>query len=105
ERDRGRVAAMLAADADLEFLSHLPPALDADPYQLADALLVDRDERISRKDAARRVDAEERRRVVAADAEGGLRQVVGAEREEFGALGNLTRHQRRARQLDHGADL
>ena len=35
----------------------------------------------------------------------GLRQIVGAEREEFRGLGDLAGHERRARQLDHGADL
>src|SRR3954454_16387093 len=68
ERDRSRIAAVLAADADLEVLAHLAAPLDADPHQRADDVAVDRDERISRQDAARRVDAEERRRVVAADA-------------------------------------
>ena len=53
---------MLAADADLELLSHLAAALDADPHQFADALPVDRHERIGRQDAARGVDAEEARR-------------------------------------------
>src|SRR3954470_10651277 len=86
ERDRSGIAAVLAADADLEVLADLAAALDADPHQRADAVAVDRDERIAGQDAARGVDAEERRRVVAADAEGGLGQVVGAEREELGAL-------------------
>ena len=39
-----------------------------------------------------------------AKAEGGLRQVVGAEAEELGVLGDLAGAQRGARQLDHGAD-
>ena len=65
ERDRGRVAAMLAANADLELRLHGAAALDADLHQFADALLVDRDERIARQDAALGVDAEETRRVVA----------------------------------------
>src|SRR4029078_7491963 len=69
EFDRGRVAAMLAADADLELAAHLAAALDADPHQFADALLIDRDEGIGRQNAARGVDAEERGRVVATDAE------------------------------------
>ena len=44
-------------------------------------------------------------RVVAAEAERGLRQVVGAEAEELGVLGDLVRGQRSARNLDHRADL
>ena len=59
ERDRGRIAAVLAADADLEMLADLAAALDADLDQRADAVAVDRHERIARQDAARDIDAEE----------------------------------------------
>src|SRR5512135_347959 len=41
ERNRRRIAAMFAADADLEFGPRLASAFDADAHQLADALLVD----------------------------------------------------------------
>src|SRR5581483_10009033 len=105
ERHRGRVAAVLTADADLESLSGLAAALDADADQRADACGIDRYERIARDEAARRVDAEEACGIVAADAEGGLGQVVGAEREELGASGDIVGQERRPRQLDHGADL
>src|ERR1700681_2787533 len=53
ERDRGGVAGMLAADADLELAAGGTPALDADPDELADAIAVDRHERIDRQNAAR----------------------------------------------------
>ena len=46
----------------------------------------------------------ELRVVVARKAHGGLRQIVGAEAEELGLLGDLVGGQRRARNLDHGAD-
>jgi hypothetical protein len=42
--------------------------------------------------------------IVAADAERGLGEIVGAEAEELGLLGDLAGHQRGAGQLDHGAD-
>ena len=42
--------------------------------------------------------------VVAAEAEGHLRQVVGAEREELGLLGDLVGRQGGAGDLDHRAD-
>ena len=42
--------------------------------------------------------------VVAREAEGGLSEIVGAEGEELGLFGDFVRHQRRPRQLDHGAD-
>src|SRR5947207_14791325 len=51
EHDRSRIAAVLAADADLEVPAHLAAALDADPNQRADAIAVDRPERIARQDA------------------------------------------------------
>ena len=52
------------------------------------------------------IDAEEACGVVAADAESRLRQVVGAEGEEFGALPrSRSAISDRARQFDHGADL
>ena len=73
--------------------------------QLADALDVEADERILRVDAlARHRCVRKRAGVVAADAERGLGQVVGAEREELADLGDLARHQRGARQFDHRAD-
>ena len=43
--------------------------------------------------------------IVAGDAERRLREVVRAEGEEVGVLGQLAGPQRRARQLDHRADL
>ena len=42
--------------------------------------------------------------IVAADAQRGLGEIVGAEAEELGLLGDLAGPQRRARQLDHRAD-
>src|SRR5947209_4777552 len=87
ERDGGGVAAVLAADPDLELCLRLPTALDADPHQFAHALAVDGDERIARENPARHVGAEKARGVVAADAEDGLGQVVGAEGKEFRGLG------------------
>src|SRR4051812_48271103 len=41
ERDRSRIAAVLAADANLEALAHLAAALDTDSHQRADAVAVD----------------------------------------------------------------
>ena len=41
EGDRSRFAAVLAADAELEVVLHAPAALDGDPHQVADALLVE----------------------------------------------------------------
>src|SRR3954447_12963628 len=105
ERDRRWIAAVLAANAELEAIAHLPPAVGRDANELTDAFAVDRDERVDRQNALRLVRAEEARGVVARNAERGLRQIVGAEREELRGLADLAGLETRARQLDHGADL
>ena len=51
------------------------------------------------------VGLEELAGIVARQPERHLGQIVGAEAEELGVLGDLARAQRGARQLDHGADL
>ena len=94
EGDRGRIAAMFAANADLELRPRLAAALDADLDQFADAVAIDRDERIDLQNAARNIGAEESGGVVAADAVGGLRQIVGAEGEEFRGVGDVARSHR-----------
>src|SRR5581483_7094984 len=103
--DRGGIAAVLAANPHLQLGTRLAPAFDADAHQFADTLLIDGDKGIDGENAALEIDAEKACRIVAADAEGRLRQIVGAEGKEFGALGDLAGEQRRPRQLDHGADL
>ena len=50
ERDRGRIAAVLAADPELEVRPRLASAIDADAHELADAIAIDRHERITRQD-------------------------------------------------------
>ena len=96
---------MLAADADLEIGARLAAARHADLDEFTDAIAIDRDERIDLEDTLADVGAKEARSVVAADAVGGLRQVVGAEREELRGLRDVAGHQARARKLDHGANL
>ena len=80
------------------------PRSAAISHQLADAVGVERDERVVLEDAEPLIDAEKARRIVARQAEDGLGQIVGAEAEELGGLGDLAGAQRRARQLDHRAD-
>ena len=80
---------MFAADAELEAGLGRASAFGGDRDQLADALDVDADERVARIDPLLDIDGQELRRVVAADAERGLGQVVGAEREEIGERGDL----------------
>ena len=68
---------------------------------MSDAVLIQRRERILLQDALVDICREDLVHVIARKAESGLRQIVGAEREELRFLRNLVRHQRRARQLDH----
>src|SRR3546814_3089514 len=77
EAHRRRVAAMLAADAELDVLAHAAAALGGQLDQFADAGLIDGDEGIALEDAGLEVIFHEQRGIVAADAERGLGQVVG----------------------------
>src|SRR5882672_11648145 len=63
ERHRSRIAAMLAANADLEAGAGLASAHDADLHEFADAVTIDRDERIDLEDTLGNVGAEESRGV------------------------------------------
>src|SRR5262249_46802496 len=65
ELDRARIAAVLAADADLELRLDLAAAPRRDRDELADAVLVEARERVLRQDALGDVDRQERAHVVA----------------------------------------
>src|SRR5579871_2883499 len=95
---------MLAANAKLQLLARAPAALRRDLHELADALAIDRNERVVIDEALLQISVEEAAGIVARETEAGLRQIVGAEAEELGALGDLGGAQSRARQLDHRAD-
>ena len=56
---------MFAADAHFELRTNLAATFDADFDQFADALLIDRDERVGAQNTARGVDTEEASGVVA----------------------------------------
>src|SRR5882672_5666800 len=104
--DRVGVSPVLAADPDLHALACLATLGHSDAHQAAHALLVDRLERVAGQDLLLQVaDDESPLRVVAREAERGLRQVVGAEGEELRLLRDLARRQSGARDLDHGAEL
>src|SRR5665647_2110090 len=106
ELDALGIAAVLAADAHLEVGPGAAAPLDAHLHELADALLVEGRERVGRPDLLLLgdVEREELAGVVAAHAEGHLREVVGAEAEELRHFGDLVGGERRARDLDHRAD-
>ena len=75
ERDGGGIAAVLAADAELQVAARAAAALHADPHELAHALAVDGDEGVVLQDALDLILAEKASGVVAREAEAGLRQV------------------------------
>ena len=80
-------------------------ALGAHPHQIADAGLVDRVERVALEQALLEVGRHHPALdVVAAEAERELGEVVGAEAEEVGHLGQLVGADRRTRRLDHRPD-
>src|SRR4029077_10540776 len=88
ERDGGGIAAMLAANADLEIGPRLAAARNRDLDEFPDAVAIDRNKRIDLQNSLGDVGAKESGGVVAADAIGRLRQIVGAEREELRGLGD-----------------
>ena len=68
----------------------LRPLLGGHLHQLADAFLIQHGKRILLEDSLLQVLGQELVDVVAREAEGRLRQVVGAEAEELGLLGDLS---------------
>jgi hypothetical protein len=98
------VAAVFAADAELDAGARLAALGDGDLHELADAGLVNGGERIFLHDLRLLIGAEEAAGIVAAHAEAGLREVVRAEAEELRRLRDLVGRQRAARNFDHRAD-
>src|SRR3546814_15558904 len=99
-----RSSELLAADAELDVRPRRAAALGADHHQLADALCVERDEGVLLDQATLLVGTEEISGIVARQAEAGLGQVVGAEGEALGALGDTGGPQDGQRKLDTCAD-
>ena len=105
ELDACRVAAVLAADADVELRIGFLAEADSHLHELAYADLVEFSERIVLEDLRVVVSAEELARVVAAEAVSHLREVVRTEAEEIGVLRDFVGGESRSRDLDHRADL
>ena len=104
ELDGRRIAAVFAADAAMHRRTHRFAHLDRHIHQFADADLVEFRKRIGFVDLVRIVRGQEFAGVVTREAEGHLRQIVGAEAEELRLFRHLVRGERRARDLDHRAD-
>jgi hypothetical protein len=90
---------MLAANAELDVGAGLAAALGGDLDHLPDTGRVERHERVVLEDPELLVGAAEARRIVARDAVDGLRQIVGAEAEKGGALGDLARRMSNSRRV------
>jgi len=89
ELDGLRIAAMLAANANLQIGPRVAPLGRGHLHQQAHARLIEGGEGILFEDACLDIGRQEVVDVVAGNAERGLRQVVGAEAEELGFLGDL----------------
>src|SRR5579863_3336668 len=89
EFHRGRIAAMFAADAYFQLRTRLPPAFDSDSHQFAHAVAIDRGKRILLQNPLRKIGGQNFVHIVAGEAKRGLREIVGAEREELGLFGDF----------------
>src|SRR5205823_4097178 len=104
KRNRRRIAAVLAANAELQPGPGCTPALGGDAHQFADALHIQRNERVVFEYPEPLVSPDKARGVVPRKAEDRLGQIVRTKAEELRSLGNFAREQRGARQLDHRPD-
>ena len=103
EFDGGGIAAVLAADAAMQLRIGALAQLHGHFHQLANAHGVQTGEGIGFIDLVGIIGGQELAGVVAGEAEGHLGQVVGAEAEEVGFLGDFVCGQGGAGDFDHGA--
>ena len=89
ELNRGRVAAVLTADTELDVGAGLAAEVSCEGNELADAILVELSEGIVLIDLLVVVSAEELACVVTGEAEGHLGEVVGTKGEELSFLLDL----------------
>ena len=87
--DRSWITSVLAADTNFYVRPRCMAACGRDFDEFADALLVDRSERIRGQDSLGYIFTEERSGIVARKGKAGLGQVIGAERKELGGLGEF----------------
>ena len=92
---------MLAANAQLDIRACRPAPLGGQLDKLPHSVNIQADERIAREDALLHIRREETCAIITAHAQGGLREIIGAEAEECTFLGNFLRHQSRPWQLNH----
>ena len=84
---------MFAANTELQSFARGPAPLYREFDQLPDAVNIEADERITRKNAFVDVGCEESSGIVATDPQGGLGEVIGPEAKKFADFGDLARHE------------
>ena len=105
EVHRIRIAAVLTTDSTLKFWPYGAPVVHGHPDESPDPLSVDGLKGRHSEDSLVEIGRKEGSlNIVAAEAPGGLGEVVGAEGEEVGSFGNLPRRDRSTRQLNHRAN-
>src|SRR5437588_520892 len=97
ELHRRGLAAVLAADPDLQLIATASAQSHRELDQLADAVLVEHLERVVLENTVLHVERQKTTGVVARQAERRLREIVGPEREEVGLLRDLVGGERGAR--------
>gem|GEM_PF-5198142 len=104
ESDGARLAAVLPADSQFDIWPNAPSLFNSYPYESSYPFGVKNLKRIICKNTPINVRRKEPARIVPTQPHGGLGKVICSEREELGRLRDLSRRERRARQLDHRAD-
>src|SRR6266566_5685694 len=93
------ITAVFPANAELDLRSRLPPFLDRDLHQLADAVLINGGKRIALHDFELGVMGQKRSAVIAAHAKRSLGKIVCPKTEEFCRFRDLIGDERAPRDL------
>src|SRR6202451_3400064 len=93
ELDRRGVAAVFAADSDFKTGPGLASAFDSDANQFTHAIAIDDREGILLDDAFGEIGWQDFVDVIARETKCGLSEIIGAEAEELGFLGDLVGNQ------------
>ena len=105
ELNRCRIAAVLAADTDVELGVNRLAELDSHLHELANANLVELCKRIVLEDLGVIVSVEELTSIVSGEAECHLSKVVSTEAEEVSVLSDIVSCESCTRNLDHSTNL
>src|SRR5438552_8959904 len=104
ELNAGRLAAVFAANPELDVRPSFASQIASDFHQAANALLIDRRERICIHNVELRVGGKKTAGIVPAHSQRRLCEIVCAKTEELGVARDLVGHERSARDFDHRAD-